>query len=117
MAASNHRRVARHEQHNPPNQIDCTCEDGARRIPITTSSKTNCASTSEFTPPAQVAPDHPERGLGNWAGMSETELRQYLADRGYSGADIDDAAQLSREWATTMTNSSFFPAPPKPKLS
>lgn len=66
---------------------------------------------------SQVAADHPEHGLGNWAGMSETELRQYLADRGFSETDIDDATLLSRDWATTMTHPSFFPAPPKPKLT
>jgi hypothetical protein len=48
-----------------------------------------------------------------WSAMSEPQLRTFLAERGLSDADADEAIRLSREWATTMTNSSFFPAPKK----
>ena len=43
----------------------------------------------------------PEPGAG-WVDMTEIQLRDYLATRGFSEADIDDAIGLSREWATTV---------------
>ena len=52
-------------------------------------------------------------GFKAWEVMSERDLRAYLSRRGLSGADIDDAIQLSREWATTVTGMSFFPPPAK----
>ena len=48
-----------------------------------------------------------------WTGLSEPQLRQHLAERGFSRTGTDDAIQLSREWATTITGSSVFPAPPE----
>ncbi len=51
--------------------------------------------------------------LRAWVEMSEPQLRKYLADRGLSNSDADEAIQLSREWATTVTGSSVFPTPNK----
>ena len=62
---------------------------------------------------AQVAAGQVERDPVSWTGLSEPELRQYLTGRGFSRADTDDAIELSREWATTITGSSVFPSPPK----
>jgi hypothetical protein len=45
-------------------------------------------------------------GLGTWARMSDRELREHLAARGFSPADSDDAVQLSRQWATTVSRGS-----------
>lgn len=61
----------------------------------------------------QVAAGQAAVDPASWTGLSEPQLRQYLAERGFSHADTDDAIQLSREWATTITGSSVFPAPPK----
>ena len=51
--------------------------------------------------------------LGAWSEMSEHQLRAYLAERGLSASDAEAAIQLSREWATTVTGGSVFPAPRK----
>jgi hypothetical protein len=48
--------------------------------------------------------------------MSESQLRQFLAERGFSDTATDDAIELSRQWATTITNCSFFPAPAAGRL-
>jgi hypothetical protein len=61
----------------------------------------------------QVAAGRTERDLASWTGMSDPQLRQYLAGKGFSDADTENAIQLSREWATTITGSSVFGAPPK----
>ena len=45
-------------------------------------------------------------GAGTWGRMSDRELREHLAARGFSPADSDDAVQLSRQWATTVTRRS-----------
>jgi hypothetical protein len=37
--------------------------------------------------------------------MSESALRTHLAQLGMSEPEIDDAVQLSRDWATTITGS------------
>jgi hypothetical protein len=66
-----------------------------------------------FVVAAQGAADHATPGLEAWAGMSEPQLREYLAERRFSDADSDDAIQLAREWATTITGSSVVPEPPK----
>jgi hypothetical protein len=62
-----------------------------------------------------VGPDEPQVGAGqverdpaSWAALSEPQLRQYLAGRGFSRADTDDAIELSRQWATTITGASVF---------
>jgi hypothetical protein len=44
-----------------------------------------------------------------WTEMSEPQLRRFLAERGLSSVDAEDAIQLSREWATTATGPSVFP--------
>ena len=44
-----------------------------------------------------------------WAEMSEPRLREYLVERGLSDSDVDEAIQLSREWATTITGLHTFP--------
>lgn len=49
--------------------------------------------------------------FGAWAEMSEPQLREYLAERGLSDSDADEAIQLFREWATTITGTSVFPSP------
>ena len=43
-----------------------------------------------------------------WVDMLEPQLRTYLGEKGFSDAAIDDAIQLSREWATTTTSSRLF---------
>ena len=45
-----------------------------------------------------------------WAEMSEPRLRAYLVERGLSDSDVDEAIQLSREWATTITGTSVYTA-------
>ena len=40
-----------------------------------------------------------------WRAMSEANLRAHLAGIGLSNADVDEALELSREWATTITAS------------
>ena len=45
------------------------------------------------------------QGVPPWRGMSEADLRAHLADVGLSNADIHEAVELSREWATTITGS------------
>ena len=60
---------------------------------------------------ARVAAESSQTGYESWVDMSESELRQYLAERGFSDGDADAAIHLSRQWATTITNPSFFPAP------
>jgi len=67
-----------------------------------------------------VGPDEVQKAAGqaevdpaSWTGMSEPQLRQYLAKKGFSASDAEDAIQLFREWATIFTGSSVFPAPPK----
>jgi hypothetical protein len=41
-------------------------------------------------------------GVPAWPGLSEAKLRAHLAETGLSEAEIDEAIQLSREWATTI---------------
>jgi hypothetical protein len=51
-----------------------------------------------------VVPSHdPLLALQDVPRLSEAELRTHLAETGLSEADIDDAVQLSRDWATTFT--------------
>ena len=45
------------------------------------------------------------QGVPPWRGMSEADLRAHLADIGLSSADLEEAVELSREWATTITGS------------
>jgi hypothetical protein len=57
-----------------------------------------------------VVPSSPDTPLAlhggpPWRGMSEANLRAYLAGIGLSDADVDEALELSREWATTITAS------------
>ncbi len=52
-------------------------------------------------------------GHVRWAGMSEAQLRLQLAARGFSLAGTDDAVQLARAWATTVTGTALSPAPPQ----
>ena len=61
----------------------------------------------------KVAADSAEHGFESWTRMSERELREYLAQRGFSASDADDAIQLSREWATTITGSGALAKPAK----
>lgn len=53
------------------------------------------------------SPDTPGALPGGppWRGMSDADLRVHLAGIGLSNADIDEALELSREWATTITGS------------
>lgn len=57
-----------------------------------------------------VVPSTPDtplalQGEPPWLGMSELELRDSLAERGLSSGDVDEAVQMAREWATTITGS------------
>jgi hypothetical protein len=45
------------------------------------------------------------QGLPPLRGMSEAGLRAHLTETGLSDPDIDEAVQLSREWATTISRS------------
>jgi len=64
---------------------------------------------------SQVAAGANEYSLDSWTGLTDAPLREYLVkDKGFSVQDAEDAIQLSREWATMITGSSVFPAPPKP---
>jgi hypothetical protein len=63
----------------------------------------------------QVAAGANEHDPASWTGLSDAQLRQYLVnEKGLSVHDTEEAIQLSREWATTMTGWSVFPVPPKP---
>ena len=56
-----------------------------------------------------------EYSLDSWTGLTNAQLRLYLVEeKGFSLHDAEDAIELSREWATTITGSSVFPAPRKP---
>jgi hypothetical protein len=52
-------------------------------------------------------PDTPPalQGVPPWRGMSEADLRTHLTQTGLSAPDIEEAVQLSREWATTISGS------------
>ena len=64
---------------------------------------------------SQVAAGSNEHDPASWTGLSDAQLRQYLLkEKGFSLQDTEDAIQLSREWATTITGSSVFPGPRKP---
>jgi hypothetical protein len=45
------------------------------------------------------------QGVPPWRGMSEANLRAHLVETGLSDSDIDEAVQLSRDWATTISGS------------
>jgi hypothetical protein len=45
------------------------------------------------------------QGAPPWPGVSEVALRAHLAKAGMSSQDIDEAVELSREWATTISGS------------
>lgn len=60
----------------------------------------------------QTAAGQAEMDPASWTDMSELQLRQYLAKKGLSASDTEDAIQLFREWATQFTGSSVFRAPP-----
>lgn len=62
---------------------------------------------------SQAAAGSDQHGAASWTGLSDAQLRQYLAEKGLSGPETEDAIQLSREWATTVTGSSVFPSPLK----
>jgi hypothetical protein len=51
----------------------------------------------------KIAAEMTERGFKAWTWMSEPQVRQYLAERGFSASDTEDAIVLSRDWATTMS--------------
>ena len=55
----------------------------------------------------QSSSDSPvtHRGVPPCRAMSEADLRAHLAVVGLSHADVDEAVELSREWATTITGS------------
>ena len=64
---------------------------------------------------SQVAAGSSEHDPASWTGLTDAQLRQHLVkERGFSLDDAEDAIQLCREWATMITGSSVFPAPPKP---
>ena len=53
------------------------------------------------------------QGAAPWPGMSEAALRAHLAETGLPSQDIDEAVQLSREWATTISGSGSALWPPQ----
>jgi hypothetical protein len=55
--------------------------------------------------PAPADTPLPCQGVPPWRGMSEADLRTHLTQTGLSGFEIDEAVQLSREWATTISGS------------
>jgi hypothetical protein len=57
---------------------------------------------------ARVSEDPSDSPFDSWTAMSESQLREHLAERGFSEAATDDAIDLSRQWATTITNLEFF---------
>jgi hypothetical protein len=57
-----------------------------------------------MVPSSADAPDA-RQGAPPWPGMSEAALRAHLAKKGLSETDVDEAVELSREWATTITGS------------
>ena len=59
---------------------------------------------------SHIAAGSDEHDPASWIGLSDAQLRQYLGEKGFSASDTEDAIQLSREWATTITGSSVFPA-------
>ena len=64
---------------------------------------------------SHVAAGSNEHDPASWTSLSDTQLREYLVkEKGFSLHDADDAIQLFREWATTITGSSVFPVPRKP---
>jgi hypothetical protein len=50
-----------------------------------------------------VTADAEARSRPEWAPIREEELRSLLAGEGRSQEEIDEAIDLSREWATTVT--------------
>jgi hypothetical protein len=64
---------------------------------------------------SQVAAGSNERDPASWTDLSDTQLKEYLVkEKSFSLRDAEDAIQLFREWATTITGSSVFPVPRKP---
>jgi hypothetical protein len=55
--------------------------------------------------PSSADVPHALQGTPHWLGMSEASLRARLAETGLSETDVDEAVELSREWATTITGS------------
>lgn len=53
--------------------------------------------------PTETPLAHP--GDPPWRGLSESGLRGDLAKRGVSNGEVDEAIQMAREWATTITGS------------
>lgn len=53
--------------------------------------------------------------LDSWTGLTDAQLTQHLVkEKVLSVQDAEDAIQLSREWATTITGSSVFAVSRKP---
>jgi hypothetical protein len=64
---------------------------------------------------SHIAAGSIEHDPASWTGLSDAQLREYLVEeKGFSLHDVEDAIQLSREWATMISGSSVFAAPAKP---
>jgi hypothetical protein len=61
----------------------------------------------------EMRPSIDPADLRAWETMSERQVKQHLTARGFSGSDADDAIELSREWATTVTGSWGLAALPR----
>ena len=61
----------------------------------------------------EVRPSIDQADLRSWEAMSEPQVRQHLTQRGFSDSDADQAIQLCREWATTVTGSSVLQRGPR----
>ena len=65
----------------------------------------HCPGGERFVVVPAVHDDPNLEDRSRWRGMSEADLRAHLAHMGLSNADIDEAVDLSRDWATTITAS------------
>jgi hypothetical protein len=56
-----------------------------------------------------LEPSHAPHGDLISRCMSQEDLRTHLAETGLSDPEFDEAVQLAREWATTVSGSSVSP--------
>ncbi len=60
---------------------------------------------------ANAATDFAGRTVESWPPLSERQAKDWLAERGLSAIETEDAIRLAREWATTITGSGALAAP------
>jgi hypothetical protein len=59
---------------------------------------------------ANAATDFAGRTVESWPPLSESQAKDWLAERGLSAIETEDAIRLTREWATTITGSGALAA-------